>query len=146
MILCYFCLIGYRRNKSKSMIKAARKVFNVINSKTYSNDLKIDKITGILKGKHPADISDVIEDLDSKSRLIFFELTPYLVDARVLVNLVNPYRCKTIAFLGLEHFGKTAYLLMEMYKSVNYGLLRNIVQQPRFLRKNIYRVYNLLLI
>lgn len=132
MILCYFCLIGYRRNKSKSMIKAARKVFNVINNKTYSNDLKIDKITGILEGKHPADISDVIEDLDSKSRLIFFELTPYLVDARVLVNLVNPYRCKTIAFFGLEHFGKTAYLLKkdELIDLVEY---LNVSERKKFI-------------
>lgn len=93
------------------MIKIARKVFNIVNNKTYSDDLKINKIKQILDGKHPADISDLIEDLDSASRCRFFKLTPEIINARVLVNLVNPYRNKTIAYFGLDHFQKTVHLL-----------------------------------
>lgn len=93
------------------MAKISRKIFSVINNETYSDELKINKISRILKDKHPADISDAIEDLDSDSRKIFFKLTPDFVDSRVLVNLVNPYRTKTLAFFGLEHFRKSVNLL-----------------------------------
>ena len=92
------------------MAKISRKIFSIINNETYSDELKINKISRILKDKHPADISDAIEDLDSDSRKIFFKLTPDFVDSRVLVNLVNPYRTKTLAFFGLEHFRKSVNL------------------------------------
>lgn len=93
------------------MPKVSKKIFDTINNEIYGDELKIKKISHILKNKHPADISDVIEDLDSESRQIFFKLTPQLVDSRVLVNLVNPYRTKTIAFFGLKHFKKSIHLL-----------------------------------
>ncbi len=93
------------------MPKVSRKIFNIINNEIYGDELKIKKISHALNNKHPADISDIIEDLDSDSRKIFFKLTPQLVDSRVLVNLVNPYRTKTIAFFGLEHFKNSIHLL-----------------------------------
>ena len=95
------------------MAKISRKIFSIINNETYSNERKISKISRILKDKHPADISDAIEDLDSDSRKIFFKLTPNFVDSRVLVNLVNPYRTTTLAFFGLEHFRKSVDLLQK---------------------------------
>lgn len=93
------------------MPKVAKKIFDVINNEVYTDELKIRKIFHLLRDKHPADISDVIEDLDSDSRQIFFKLIPQLVDSRVLVNLVNPYRTKTIAFFGLDHFKNSIHLL-----------------------------------
>lgn len=93
------------------MARVSRKVFSIVNNETYNDELKIKKISNILKNKHPADISDVIEDLDSDSRKLFFGLTPNFVDSRVLVNLVNPYRTKTLAFFGLEHFRKSIHKL-----------------------------------
>lgn len=89
------------------MARVSRKIFSVLNHETYNEELKIKKISRILSDKHPADISDLIEDLDSDSRKLFFKLTPNFVDSRVLVNLVNPYRTKTLAFFGLEHFRKS---------------------------------------
>lgn len=93
------------------MARISRKIFSVINNEIYSDEIKIKKISRILDDKHPADISDLIEDLDSDSRKIFFKLTPHFVDSRVLVNLVNPYRTKTLAFFGLEHFQSSVELL-----------------------------------
>jgi magnesium transporter len=93
------------------MARISKKIFNVINNETYSDELKIKKITCTLNDKHPADIADLIEDLDSDSRKVFFKLTPHFVDSRVLVNLVNPYRTKTLAFFGLEHFRESVDLL-----------------------------------
>ncbi len=98
-------------SREKSMSKISRKISNIVNNESYSDELKIKKISHTLSNKHPADISDVIEDLDSDSRQIFFKLTPKLVDSRVLVNLVNPYRTKTIAFFGLDHFKNSINLL-----------------------------------
>lgn len=93
------------------MPRISRKISNIINNEICNDEMKIKKISHILNNKHPADISDVIEDLDSDSRQIFFKLVPQLVDSRVLVNLVNPYRTKTIAFFGLDHFKNSIHLL-----------------------------------
>lgn len=113
------------------MIKVARTIFNIINNEIYSDELKIQKIHCALKDKHPADISDIIEDLDSDSRQIFFKLAPKLIDSRVLVNLVNPYRTKTLAFFGLEHFQNSIHLLKKEE-------LINLVEQLNVKERKIF--------
>lgn len=115
------------------MPKVAKKIFDVINNEVYADELKIKKISLLLKTKHPADISDIIEDLDSDSRQIFFKLVPQLVDSRVLVNLVNPYRTKTIAFFGLKHFKNSIRLLkkdelIELVEQLNVNERKQFVE------------------
>ena len=115
------------------MPKVAKKIFDVINNEVYADELKIKKISLLLKNKHPADISDIIEDLDSDSRQIFFKLVPQLVDSRVLVNLVNPYRTKTIAFFGLKHFKNSIRLLkkdelIELVEQLNVNERKQFVE------------------
>ncbi len=114
------------------MLKIAKKISNIINSKTCCDEVKIKKISRILENKHPADISDVIEDLDSDSRLTFFRLTPQLVDSRVLVNLVNPYRTKTVAFFGLEYFKKSVHLL-EKTELIELVEQLNVKERKKFI-------------
>ena len=104
-------IIRGRGTRRIEMARLSRKISNIVNSEAYGDELKVKKISHMLSDKHPADISDLIEDLDSDSRKIFFKLTPHFVDSRVLVNLVNPYRTKTIAFFGLEHFRESIGLL-----------------------------------
>lgn len=115
------------------MPKVAKKIFDVINNEVYADELKIKKISLLLKNKHPADISDIIEDLDSDSRQIFFKLVPQLVDSRVLVNLINPYRTKTIAFFGLKHFKNSIRLLkkdelIELVEQLNVNERKQFVE------------------
>lgn len=114
------------------MLKVAKKISNIINNKTFGDELKIKKISHVLEDKHPADISDVIEDLDSNSRLEFFRLTPRLVDSRVLVNLVNPYRTKTLAFFGLEYFKKSVHLL-EKNELIEFVEQLNVKERKKFI-------------
>ena len=115
------------------MSKVSKKISGIINNEIYSDELKIKRIFCTLRNKHPADISDVIEDLDSDSRQIFFKLVPQLVDSRVLVNLVNPYRTKTIAYFGLEHFKNTIHLLkkdelIELVEQLNVNERKQFVE------------------
>jgi len=114
------------------MQKVSKKISSIINSEICNDEVKIKKIYHILSNKHPADISDVIEDLDSDSRQVFFKLVPQLVNSQVLVNLVNPYRTKTIAFFGLEHFKKSVQLLKkdELIKLVEQ---LNVKERNRFI-------------
>ena len=110
------------------MQKISRKIFNVVNNEIYTDDVKRSKIFQILKNRHPADVADLIEDLDSDSRIIFFKLNPEFIDARVLSNLVNPYRTKTISFFGLDHFKSSIHLLK---KDELIELIENLAVKDR---------------
>lgn len=88
-----------------------KKTFNAIYNSLRTNADK--KIKEYLSKRHPADIADLIEDLNYRYRQKLLDIAPEAIDATVLLRLEGGFKSEVIRYLGVEHFRKSINKLQE---------------------------------
>ena len=89
----------------------AKKISSIFKSKKIDAEARPASVAQALKDAHPADISDLIEDLDENLREAFFRISANLIDSRVLFHLEPSRRREVILFFGSEHFQASIHML-----------------------------------
>lgn len=97
--------------KKSNLKHISRRTFDSILN--YLRSDSFAKVKSLLIKRHPADIADLIEDLNHHYRHKLLDLVPELIDAMVLMHLEGNFKTEVIRYLGAEHFKKSLKQLQE---------------------------------